>query len=71
MFTFLWDFFFPPVGHSEAMATALDFKVAISFTGKAIVLHLPHCHRNEILILKKITWGLKMINLGTKTSEET
>ena len=40
MFTFLWSFFFL-VGHSEAMATALDFKVAASFTGKAIVLDLP------------------------------
>ena len=40
MFIFLWGFFFL-VGHSEAMATALDFKVAASFTGKAIVLDLP------------------------------
>ena len=40
MFIFLWGFFFL-VGHYEAMATALDFKVAASFTGKAIVLDLP------------------------------
>ena len=43
-------FFFFLVGHSEAIATGLDFKVAASFTGKAIVLHFPHPHWNEILI---------------------
>lgn len=57
MFTFLWDFFFP-VGHYEATAIALGFKVAASCPCKTIVVPAaPSPFRLNLPLKKKKSFG--------------